>query len=141
MSTHASDRQRDASIPERIAVWWHNTREHWARLHELRAMPPGELERISADIGVTPAELVAKTDATDAAHRLMTTRMRTLGLTEDDARDVSLRLLADLRRTCARCSDKAKCAHDLARDPEGADWRTYCPNAADLDALTRAKAG
>lgn len=102
-------------------------------------MPPRELERISADIGMTPADLAAASATSDAAHRLMAIRMRALGLTEDHAREVSLLLLADLRRACARCNDKAKCVQDLGRDPEGAGWRSYCPNAADLDALREAE--
>jgi hypothetical protein len=35
----------------------------------------------------------------------------------------------DLRRQCVACACPERCERDLRRDPLGAPWKSYCPNA------------
>jgi hypothetical protein len=42
----------------------------------------------------------------------------------------------EIKRRCATCSFWEACAVDLKRDPTNPVWEAYCPNSAELNALT-----
>jgi hypothetical protein len=44
-------------------------------------------------------------------------------------------IFEELRRHCLSCRDRAPCAVDLRRDPDGLVWEAYCPNSGALIAL------
>ncbi len=45
------------------------------------------------------------------------------------------RVLRDLQCVCAACEKRGRCSRDLASDAAYPVWKTYCPNAATLNAL------
>jgi hypothetical protein len=45
-------------------------------------------------------------------------------------------IMRDLERVCTLCGSKRRCERDLAAHPDDEVWRTYCPNAPTLEALS-----
>lgn len=124
----------------RAIAWWQETRDRWRRLHELQGLPPGDLERLSHEVGMTSAEFTNMAAMPLGVPKLLTQRLETLQLSAAEIERLSPLLLADLSNTCAKCGDKRRCAKDLAANDvagaEGsADWRHYCANAGTLDLL------
>jgi hypothetical protein len=115
-------------------------RDWWRRRNELGGLDDKELQRVAAELGMstnTLEDLVKR--GPDAAHNLYE-RMRALGLSKADVEAAADGVLRDLQRTCACCNEKSICERDLAERPEHPAWRSYCPNAVTLEALTKLKA-
>jgi hypothetical protein len=115
-------------------------RDRWRRRNELGGLDDKELQRVAAELGMstnTLEDLVKR--GPDAAHNLYE-RMRALGLSKADVEAAAHGVLRDLQRTCACCNKKSICERDLAERPERPAWRSYCPNAVTLEALTKLKA-
>jgi len=116
-------------------IWrWLRARSDSAA-HELATVGDREVEQIAKDIGVSSAELysLARSDANSAD--LLRTRMTALDL---DCREVARLVpetLHDLQRVCTMCSERKRCAQDLARAASDSGWKDYCPNVATLVAL------
>ena len=120
---------------ERVMNWWQDARRHMRRLHELDRLDPTELGRVAADLGLNADELVQIARQPDGQALLIDKRLQVLNLDQEDIRRLSPLLLRDLERTCALCSDKGRCAHDLAEDPLSPEWEKYCPNSGTLRSL------
>jgi hypothetical protein len=117
-----------------MTAWWRNWRAARERLDELDGCG-GELARIARDVGVAPAELYAiaakgPNSADPLKRRLAALHVDPAALQRDDPL-----VLRDLERVCSVCGSKRRCERDLARFPDDAVWREYCPNAMTLDAL------
>ena len=123
------------SLLGRALDWWHEVRDSWQRLHELEMLSDFEIERMARDVGVAPDELIRMAALPAGATELLERRLAVLALDSDDIRKLSSLLLADLQRTCALCTEKARCADDLNNMPNERDWETYCPNAGTLRTL------
>lgn len=54
-----------------------------------------------------------------------------------DLQRIRADMLRRLRRGCANCGAKLRCADELARHRAGERFREYCPNYQDLRALQR----
>jgi hypothetical protein len=118
----------------RLAAWWRNGRAARETLAELEGSG-GELTRIARDLSVTPSELRAiAAQGTDAAAPLKR-RLEALHLDPAALRRDEPLVMRDLERVCSVCGSKRRCERDLARFPDEAAWRAYCPNAITLDAL------
>jgi hypothetical protein len=116
-------------------------RDWWRRHNELGSIDPKELERVAGELGMstgTLEDLVAR--GPDAVAHLYK-RLDALGLSQTDVERAAQGVLRDLQRTCACCDEKGRCEKDLRKDPAGAVWKDYCPNAATLDTLVRLKEG
>jgi hypothetical protein len=114
-------------------------RDWWSRQNELSSLDSKELERVAGELGMsagTLEDLVARSP--DSAARLYE-RVRALGLSETDVEQAAQGVLRDLQRTCACCSEKGRCEKDLPDRPDSAVWKSYCSNAATLDAFARLK--
>ncbi len=115
--------------------WWRGVRERWARMAELRDLPPGEFERVAADFGVSPAELMAASARPDGGELLLVKRLQALHIDRDEIAALLPMLLRDLERTCGACPDQRRCAKDMATSNDANDWEAYCPNAGSLRTL------
>ena len=135
MSTPKHEPSQQTALT-RVMDWWQDARHHWARLHELDQIDPNELSRIAADVGISTDSLVRLARQPDGASLLIEKRMAALELDPEDVRKLSPLILRDLQRTCALCSDKGRCADDMALDPLAPGWESYCPNSSTLRGLT-----
>jgi hypothetical protein len=116
--------------------WWHEVRQRWARLHELDHLDAGELSHIAGDIGISSDDLVRLARQPDGAALLIEKRLAMLNLDPEEIRKLSPLLLRDLYRTCALCTEKARCADDMAEALLDPGWKSYCPNSETLRSLT-----
>ena len=116
-------------------IWrWLSTRCDSAA-RDLAAIGDREVEQIAKDLGVSSAELysLARSDANGAD--LLRTRMTALDLDCREVARLAPETLHDLQRVCTLCSERKRCARDLARVASDPGWKDYCPNVATLVAL------
>jgi hypothetical protein len=114
-------------------------RDGWRARNELAGIGERELGLIAAEFSMTAKDLQMLVErGPDGAH-LLYERLNALGLSEDDVERAVGGLMRDLEKTCALCGEHKVCKKDLDRDPQGSEWKNYCPNALELDALTKLK--
>jgi hypothetical protein len=122
-------------IVDRVARWWHETRDHWQKLRELRDLAPEDLQRMAHETGMSESEFARMAKQADGLPELLARRLASLNMNPADIEKLSPVLLGDLARTCCGCGDKKQCKADFAvGDPEEA-WKGYCPNAGTLTSL------
>jgi hypothetical protein len=122
------------SMYQRFLSW----RANRGRLTELDDLQQGDLTRIAADIGVSPAELRSLAATGAGSADLLPRRLASLGLDDDEIADATPGLLRDMERVCSFCGSKRRCAQDL--DLIGPPWPAYCPNAGTLHELIDGRA-
>jgi hypothetical protein len=128
------------AIAQLRSRWARARSTHWA-LAELAACPPQELNRIAADIGLSPGELRRSTSCHPGPSELMPQRLRALGLDSEFVRHAEPELFRDLGRLCANCTAWRRCKRDLARGDVQAGMGAYCLNSATIDLLTVGRHG
>jgi hypothetical protein len=127
------DRQGQASgLLAQLADWWR-------RRSELAALPPGEVERMAHDAGLTADDLRALVARGPGAADLLYERMAVLGLARADVERLAPGLMRDLEASCSCCGNKQQCERDLSHHPEDGKWSSYCPNATSLESVQRTK--
>jgi hypothetical protein len=103
---------------------------------------PGEASRVARDLNIDTATLQKVADQGDGPSALLNRRLRLLlGFDLGQLRIREPAIAQDLARCCALCRSKSQCARDLARNPGGGNWRTYCPNEATIEMLRPGLAG
>lgn len=112
---------------------WRRWRKQRATVEEFERLPSAEFERIAKELGMTASELRRVLGLGDKAADLLLRRMQTLGL---NPQQVDPAVMRDLQRSCACCSVKSLCAHELEDRPKGASWPKYCPNELTLRGLS-----
>ena len=117
-----------------FATWWRNMRAVRASVGELEGCGK-EVTQIARDLGLTPAELRNIASKGPGAADQLETRLEALHLNSAALRRDDPLVMRDLERVCTQCGSKYRCERDLARFPDDAVWRKYCPNATTLDAL------
>lgn len=117
-----------------MTAWWRNWRAARESVGELDGCGT-ELTRIARDIGLAPGELYTiaakRPDSADPLRR----RLEALHVDPAALRRDDPLVMRDLERVCSVCGSRRRCERDLARFPEDAAWREYCPNAMTIDAL------
>jgi hypothetical protein len=73
-----------------------------------------------------------------SADDLLMRRMQALGVDSDAVARAEGALMRDLVTGCGSCGRRDRCRDDLIRGPVACEWRSYCPNAILLGALTEA---
>ena len=99
---------------------------------ELNRLGEGELQRLAQDVGLSGAGLCAIADGNPDAAELLPRRMAALDLDPEQVARRMPEINRDLQRVCSSCESYGRCLRDLDRDPEGAKWEGYCPNAPSL---------
>lgn len=127
-----------ASIPRSIG-WWNGgaRRSRWARLAELRELPPDELGRIAGDVGISTNDLLEVSGHPEGTQQLLERRLAALGLPPDEISELLPMLMRDLQRTCTMCQAKSYCIDDMKVSPLADGWESYCPNSGTLRTLVR----
>lgn len=120
----------------RVLDWWNATRDRWAGMAQLRAMPADELERVAADFGMSSAELLEASERPGGTLELLERRLAGLHLDPEEIWKLSPMLLRDLQRTCSKCSERSRCRSDMAVSPLAPGWESYCPNSGTLRTLS-----
>ena len=87
---------------------------------------------MAAEVGVSSDEFLRTARQPNGLLRLLNQRLAALGLDPEEIRKLSPLLLGELRRTCALCAEKERCADDMAEDANPPGWESYCPNAGTL---------
>jgi len=107
----------------------------WAEGGELACCGEREIERMAKDVGMSPGELRSMVNQGPQAADLLLQRMVALDLDREEVSQTAPGTFQDLQRVCSLCKSRRQCARDLGRDPNGVQWKDYCPNAATLIAL------
>jgi len=119
-----------------VLDWWQRARARWMRLHELDRLSSSEIDRMAQEVGLSGIEFLRVAIAPDGTAALLARRLAGLHLDPEAIRLISPLLLRDLQRACALCSEKQRCADDMAEDPNPVGWDSYCNNAGTLKTLT-----
>ena len=94
-----------------------------------------ETALIAADVGLSVADLKRVDHMGPHAADPMITRLAAMGLNPEDVSHNEPAVFHDLQRVCSFCDEKRQCQHELRRDPDGTEWKTYCPNMPTFEAL------
>ncbi len=81
---------------------------------------------------------IARDKSGAAGNRLLCCRMALVGLDCEAIARTDRDMFDRLRQRCAGCEFPEACADDLRADPSSPVWEAYCPNSAQLIALTGA---
>jgi hypothetical protein len=106
---------------------------------ELTALFPIELSMIANDLGVTEKQLLTLASQDNKSAGLMARMLSALNISE---RDVSAQpiLARDMHVTCSLCTAKRRCGHELQGNIAAGSFRSFCPNAANIDWLMQGRA-
>ena len=127
--------QPSTNALQRAQHWWAEAKQRWSRVYDMSTMSPHEIERISHEVGLTPDEFLELASRPDRTELLIERRLAALQLDPEGIRTLAPLLLADIQRTCALCTEKSRCADEMADDPLAPGWESYCPNAGTLSVL------
>lgn len=94
-----------------------------------------ETALIAADVGLSVSDLKRVDHMGPHAADPMIPRLAAMGLDPNDVARVEPAVFHDLQRVCSFCDEKRQCQHELRRDPDGTEWKTYCPNMPTFEAL------
>jgi hypothetical protein len=101
---------------------------------ELEALGNDEFGRLAHDIGVSSGELQRMVEAGHDPARL-SEMLRALGLDEAVLRRAEPAMLRDMQRLCSLCDTTGTCRHALDAGIAPTTYRSFCVNAATLEAL------
>jgi len=121
---------------DRLRQSWHRAVERRRALNELDACPPGELNRIASDVGLSGEELRQHCRRDHGDSELLPQRLQLLGIDPEFVKKDAPVLFRDLTRVCASCQQSSRCARDLAHGDVQAGMSTYCLNSASIDLLS-----
>jgi hypothetical protein len=119
----------------RLREGWHRTLVRRKVLNELAACPPGEVQRIACEVGLSGGDLRQLCRSDFAPSELLPQRMEQLGIDVEFVRQASPMTFRDLSSVCGACGASRRCARDLARGDVQSGLDTYCANGATLDTL------
>jgi hypothetical protein len=108
--------------------------QHWRERAELEAMGDDEFVRLAHDIGVSSGELQRMVEAGHNPERL-SEMLRALGLDEAALKRAEPAMLRDMQRLCSLCETSGTCRHALDAGIAPTTYRSFCVNAATLEAL------
>jgi hypothetical protein len=107
----------------------------WIEGSGLNGLDRDEAERIASDLRMTPSDLLAIAKQGSESAALLERRMTELDLAPAEVLQTEPGVFRDLQRVCSLCKSKKQCVRDLARSPDDAVWKNYCPNVGTLLAL------
>lgn len=111
-------------------------RQLQCELAQLEAM--GSLDAVLADAGLVRSQVAPLIAGGAGSKELLDRMLVRLGI---DAAQLPVESLRDMTWACTTCPDKRRCREWLS-GTEKAEFRTFCPNAAELDyALSKQRPG
>lgn len=122
------------TIYEAIARWVNNYRESLVASRELAQCDPQDVAAIAQDLMISPEELRALANKSPDSARLLYRMLAALGVDADALSKHDPLVMRDLERLCVSCTNKGKCAHELATG-HATHYNEFCPNAYTLDML------
>lgn len=126
----------DSGIVGRVRAWLAARAEASRLREELAALPPSERARIARDAGLgTTKQLADLVDRGTHAADEMGEMATLLGFDLDQLKAEHPALVRQMQVTCSRCGDKGRCHAELADGSAAKDYRAFCPNAPEFDAL------
>jgi len=119
-----------------LSDWIRHRRER----AELDAMSVDEVGRLARDIGVGAGELERMVEAGRDPEQL-SAMLRSLDLDEAALKRAAPAMLRDMQRLCSLCETASTCQHALDTGIAPTTYRSFCANAATLEALKAERAG
>jgi uncharacterized protein YjiS (DUF1127 family) len=89
----------------------------------------GSLDAVLADVGLARSQVEPLIAGCSGSRELLDRMLARLGV---DANQLPVETLRDMTWTCTTCPDKRQCRHWLSGTEE-TQYRSFCPNAAELD--------
>jgi hypothetical protein len=105
-----------------------------SRWREVSQLGPREIELVSRDLSISPAELVTLMSTSSISLEQLNKRLAHEGLAEKALAVSDPDELRDMRRVCSQCRSKSRCARDI-RHKRMATPSKYCPNELTLRSL------
>jgi len=123
------------TIFEAIARWVKNYRASLETSHELMQCEPQDVAAIAQDLMISPEELRSLAHKGPDSARLLYRMLTALGVDAAALSQQDPLMMRDLERLCVSCTNKGKCAHELATGGASEHYEDFCPNAYTLDML------
>lgn len=125
--------QEATGVGSGIMRWVRQAARHLGRQSEWNALSGEDRRQLSADIGVSGAELNAVVRDGSDSRELMSL------LTRPALHSVphSLDVLRDMQRVCSFCPHHRRCRTWQAKAGFAARWPAFCPNASTFAGLRR----
>ncbi|MBO3759804.1 DUF6455 family protein [Ciceribacter sp. L1K22] len=127
--------QAGGTFLSRVFGWVAKAWETTAEADLIAALDDETIRRIARDCNIQPDQLLELAKAGPDAADEMPYMMRELGIDPMEVETRFKALFRDMQITCAQCSNKAECRHDLAEGTAVEAFSGYCHNAGELNAL------
>ena len=102
-----------------------------ASSRELDALTPAEVSSIARDLKVSKSSL-RELAAQEREPHLLTRMLASLNKTMPPSGDV---LTRDMETVCSLCQSKGRCNRELSTGTAAGNYKSFCPNAFNLDLL------
>ena len=123
-----------------IADWVNKYRYSVGLAHELGQCEPDEVAQIARDLGVPANQMHELARKGPHSADLLGKMLVALHVDPDRLSRTDPLAMRDLQRLCTTCTDKSRCAQELASGTAAETFEHFCPNAFTLDALFTQKA-
>lgn len=114
-----------------LLAWFRRT----CAASEIDALGAEEMRQVAQDLRISVGDLRQLATAGDGEAELMRRMLALHGLDIAGLEQELPFVLRDMALTCARCSEKERCRHDLDHGAGAAEADAYCPNAGVMAAL------
>lgn len=128
-------------VPQAHELWhsavlgFQDWRRRRAALTEIEALGRDEGGRVLAECGLSQAEFKGAMRHAFASKLLLPEAMKSRGIDAEAFENRYPEWSRDMGRTCMLCPERSRCSAELAAGEFEASYRSFCPNAGDLDAL------
>lgn len=126
---------RVEAILDAIAEWIRRYRYALGIRAELAQCSPEDVAAIAQELGINANELPDLASKGPSAADPLKKMLRALHVDPNKLLQIDSQIAQDLRRMCITCSNKTRCARELAGGTAAENYHEYCPNAVTLDAL------
>ena len=120
-----------------IAGWINKYRNAAGFDDEISQCSPDEIRQIARELGVSVSELRVMSAKGPNAANLLGKMLTALSMEPDRLTKSDPAAMRDLQRVCLNCSCKDRCQHELTKHTAAENFRSFCPNAFTLDALSQ----
>ncbi|HTL64393.1 MAG TPA: DUF6455 family protein [Pseudolabrys sp.] len=126
-------------VMDTIAGWVNKYRTVTGARDELGQCSPEDVRQIANDLGITVGELRTLSAKNPHAADLLIKMLTALSVDPEALAKSDPATMRDLQRLCTSCGHKGRCAHELAEGTAAEHFKSFCPNAFTLDALSKSK--